>query len=232
MKPKIPLHVAIIPDGNRRWAKARGLPGSEGHKKAIEFESFLPILDKARELGIKYLSLWGFSTENWKRSRLEKEILFRIFVKIATDIKDYVHKNKIRFRHIGRKDRLPKKVVDKLIELENETKDYSNFNFQLCLDYGGRDEIIRAIKKMSVEDIKDLTEENFSTFLDHPEVPHPELIIRTSGELRLSGFFLYQCAYSELFFVQKHFPDFSPKDLEDGVNDFLKRNRRFGGDDE
>lgn len=232
MGDKIPIHVAIIPDGNRRWAKAQGLAGSEGHKRAIEKEKLISLLNKAQEIGVKYLSLWGFSTENWKRGALEKQILFKIFIQVANDMKEYAHKNKIRFRHYGRKDRLPKKVVEKLKEFEEETKDYSNFHFQLCLDYGGRDEIIRAIQKIPKEEIQNMTEESFKKYLDQPEIPEAELIIRTSGEVRLSGFFLYECAYSELYFLEKHFPDFSPNDLEEAVKKFSKRNRRFGGDDQ
>jgi len=226
----VPRHVAIIPDGNRRWAKKRGMIGFKGHEKAGEMNSLISLFNEARKLGVKYISFWGFSTENWKRDKEENEKLFNVFLKGIKAFGKYAHENKIRFRHVGRKDRLSKEVVEALIKLENETKEYHDYNIQLCLDYGGRDEIIRAVNKLLVTRAKSVNEDQFSRALDTKDLPEIDLIIRTSGEKRLSGFMPYQGVYAELVFIKKHFPDFSKKDIRKALKEFSKRSRRFGGE--
>ncbi|MFH1787200.1 MAG: polyprenyl diphosphate synthase [archaeon] len=225
---KIPSHVAIIPDGNRRWARRLGMNPSEGHKKSAQEESYKPLLVEAEKLGIKYLSLWLFSTENWKRSEEEKKVLFDLLLNSFENLKENFHKNKIRFRHLGRKDRLPRELLDKLNLLEKETKNYSVFNIQFLIDYGGRDEILRAVNNI-IKKEKKIDEEGFKRYLDTKNVPDPDFIIRTSGEKRLSGLMPYQGVYSELYFTRKHFPCFKPRDLRKAVMSFGKRERRFGG---
>ncbi len=225
-----PKHVAIIPDGNRRWAKARGLKGIKGHVVATSPERIIAILDEAMRFGVKYFSLWGFSTENWNRSESEKIFLFKLIFKLVENLRDYAHKKQIRFRQIGRKDRLPKYLVDVMNKFEKETKEYSNLNIQLCLDYGGRDDIVRAINKLLKEGKKEIDEKEFAKYLDTAEIPDPELIIRTGGEFRLSGLFSFQSAYTELYFTKTHFPDFTPEDFREAIMDFSKRTRTYGGD--
>lgn len=224
-----PLHLVIIPDGNRRWAKKRGLEKIKGHDKAADFDSLFSLFNEARKLGVKYVSLWGFSTENWKRGKEEIDNLFKLFFKNLEDLRKVIHKHKIRFGHFGRKDRFPNELSDKLAELEKESKNYSDFNIQFCLDYGGRDEIVRAVNKILKSKKRKINEDDFKKYLDSSGVPDPDMIIRTSGEQRLSGIMPYQAVYAELCFVKKHFPAFKPKDLRKAIKSFGKRKRRFGG---
>ncbi len=225
---EIPRHVAIIPDGNRRWARQRGLKELQGHVKATEYEHLKSLFYESKKLGIKYLSLWGFSTENWRRSKVEINSLFKL-LKIITEVfMDDIEKNKIRFRLIGRRDRLPKDLISQLEELENESKKFNNFFVNLCLDYGGRDEIIRGINNLIKNGRREISEENLISFLDTRDIPDPDLIIRTSGEMRLSGFMPWQSVYSELYFTKKYFPEFSSLDLRRAILEFGKRKRRFG----
>ncbi len=225
----IPKHVAIIPDGNRRWAKERGMEGFRGHQKAGEVDNMISLFEAARELGVKYISFWGFSTENWKREKEENDKLFDVLLKGIEAFLEYAHKNKIRFRHFGRKERFPKKLTEALNKLDKETEKYSDYNVNLCLDYGGRDEILRAVNKLLKAKAKNVDEEQFSKVLDTQGVPEPDLIIRTSGEKRLSGFMPYQGIYAELIFVEKYFPDFKPEDVRECIEEFSQRKRTFGG---
>lgn len=226
----VPNHVAIIPDGNRRWAKERGMEGFRGHEKAGEVESLTDLFDEARKLGVKYITFWGFSTDNWKREKEENDKLFDVLLKGVESFLEYAKENKVRFRHFGRKDRFSKELVEALEKLENETEKYSDYNVNLCLDYGGRDEILRAVNKLLKAKAKNVSEVQFANVLDTQGVPEPDLIIRTSGEKRLSGFMPYQGVHAELIFVQKHFPDFKPEDVRECVEEFSRRKRRFGGD--
>jgi len=227
LKREIPIHVVIIPDGNRRWARKNGLAPTLGHKKSAEYENIKSLFDEAKKLGIKYLSVWGFSTENWKRERKEINVIFEIVLNLVKKLRKDAHEQKIRFLHLGRKDRLPKEVLEELRKLEKETENYSDFNVQLCMDYGGRDEIVRAAEKI-LSSGKKINEEEFSKHLDSSGIPDPDMIIRTSGEQRISGFMPFQSVYSELYFVKKFFPDFGRKDLRKAVAEFSKRKRRFG----
>lgn len=228
-KGKIPKHVVIIPDGNRRWATNKGYEGTFGHYKAGAYDNLEELFKEGQKIGVEFMSIWGFSTENWKRSESEKKQIFNLILSGVEKFTKDAHKNKMRFRHIGRKDRLPKVLVDALDKLERETKDFDKFNIQLCLDYGGRDEIIRAINKILKSGKKNVSEIDFNEFLDSSGIPDPDLIIRTSGEQRISGFMPYQGAYAELYFSDLYFPDFNAKELKKAILEFGRRQRRFGG---
>ena len=223
------MHVAIIPDGNRRWAKSKGFEESFGHYKAGAYENLEELFREGKKLGIKYMSIWGFSTENWKRSDKEKEGIFELILSGVEKFMKDAGENQIRFRHIGRKDRLPAGLVSALKKLEKETEKYDKFNVQLCLDYGGRDEIIRAVNKALKAGAKSVDEKSFLGFLDTEGISDPDLIIRTAGERRLSGFMPFQAVYSEFYFSDLYFPDFGARELRRAVRDYGKRQRRFGG---
>ena len=226
---RIPGHVALIPDGNRRWARFKGLDATFGHYKAGAYSNIEELFREAQRLRVKYMSIWGFSSENWKRSASERKAIFDLILSGVERFLRDAHKNKMRFRHIGRKDRLPKKLAEALTKLENETKNYDKFNIQLCLDYGGRDEVIRAVNKILKSSKKEIDENEFSKFLDGYGIPDPDLIIRTGGEKRLSGFMPFQSSYSELYFSELYFPDFNVKELRKAIREYGKRRRRFGG---
>ena len=225
----IPRHVAIIPDGNRRWAQQKGLEPQIGHYTSGSFQHVREILDEARAIGVEYLTIWGFSTENWKRSSIEIRAIFDLLLKSIEQFRQDAHMNKIRFRHLGRKDRLPSKLMRELQALENETASYSNFHVQLCLDYVGRDELLRAVNSLISGGKKEIAEEDFEQYLDSVNIPDIDLIIRTSGEQRLSGFMPFQSTYAELYFSTVHFPDFNAHELRKAIEEFSKRQRRFGG---
>lgn len=224
----IPQHVAIIPDGNRRWAKSKGLKASYGYVKSGEYEHLKSLILESRKLGVKYLSLWAFSTENWSRPEKEREILFKLILDVIDKFKKDALKDKIRLRFIGRRERLPKEMSSKLLRLEKETKNFNSFTIVLCLDYGGRDEILRVVNKIIKSRIKRVDEKKFSKLLDTSGIPDVDLIIRTAGEKRTSGFMPFQSIYSELYFAEPCFPDFNRKELKKAIKDFEKRKRNFG----
>ena len=230
MVDSIPQHIAIIPDGNRRWAKSKGLQKLVGVNKAGKYSSLKRLFDEAKNLGVKYFSIWGFSTENWNRSKYEINEVFKIVLNGIKDFRKDCVKEKIKFVHVGRKERLPKDLVDELKKLEGETKDFTDFCVLICVDYGGRDEIVRAVRKIIDAGKNKIDEEDFLNYLDTKEIPDLDLIIRTGGENRLSGFMLYQSAYAELYFTKKYFPDFAPEDLREAIAEFSRRKRTFGGD--
>ncbi len=225
---KIPIHLAIIPDGNRRWAKEKNLPTFEGYRRG--YQRGIEIGKKARGLGIKYLTFWAFSTENWNRSKEEVTYLMRIFKDLVDQNLKEALKDEIKITHLGRKDRIDQELRDKLAKAEEKTKSFDRYYLNLALDYGGRDEIIRAIKKIQTIDNNSLifSDDNFNRFLDTHAIPDPDLIIRTSGEMRTSGFMIWQAAYSEWIFYPKYFPDFTSADLEECLKEFARRQRRFG----
>lgn len=225
----IPGHVAIIPDGNRRWAKFRGLESHFGHYKSGSYSNIESLLKEAKKIEIKYVSIWGFSTENWKRSEEEKRAIFDMLLGGVERFMKFAKENEMRFRHIGRKDRLPKNLINALEKLENETKDYRDFEVLLCLDYGGRDEILRAVNKMLKSRKKEASEKDFAEYLDTTNIPDPDLIIRTSGEQRISGFMPFQAVYAELYFSDVYFPEFGIEELHKAIGEYGKRKRRFGG---
>lgn len=220
-------HIAIIPDGNRRWAKEKGLPAFEGHRRGVE--NFERLLYTTRDLGIKYLTAWAFSTENWKRTADENNYLFNLSREFFKKYKKKFLDEKVRFIHIGRKDRLPQYVVESLKEMEEETKIFDGFTTIIGMDYGGHDELLRTLDKIKSAGLS-ITQENIESNLDTAGIPAPDLIIRTSGEQRLSGFMSWQSAYAEFYFPKTYFPDFGPEQLTKAIEDFKNRDRRFGGD--
>lgn len=220
-------HVALVPDGNRRWAVEKGLSAWKGHEKAGSYLNVRALVQEARNLGIKYFSLWGFSTENWKRKKKEREVIFNMILELIARCRKEAQENKVRFLHIGRKDRLPKELLGNLEKLESETREYKDLNILVCLDYGGRDEIVRAINR-AIKNSTEIDEKSFSKYLDTEGIPDPDLIIRTGGEKRLSGFMPFQSVYSELYFTDVHFPDFGPEDLRGAMKEYGRRVRRLG----
>ncbi len=223
----MPIHLSIIPDGNRRWATGRGLKNIEGYK-AVNYEHLESLVIGTKKLGVKYMSLWIFSTENWKRPKVEINFLFSYFLNNVDSLLKGALKNKIKIKHIGRKDRLPKEVIESLNKLEEATKNFDEFTLILAMDYGGRDEIVRVVNKFLRSGKQEVSEDDFSRALDTSEIPDVELIIRTGGENRVSGFMSFQGAYAEFWFVDKFFPDFTGADLREAVLEFCRRGRRFG----
>ncbi|MFZ2026034.1 MAG: polyprenyl diphosphate synthase [Microgenomates group bacterium] len=216
-------HVALIADGNRRWAKEKNLPSFEGHRKG--FENIKKLLKKGRDLGIRVMTFWVFSTENWKRKQEEVGYLMKLAEEvIEVQLKEAIEEE-TRIIHIGRKDRLPERLKAKIEKAEKQTKEFTKYYFVIALDYGGHDEIMRAVAKM-----KDVHTEKLDDYLDTSILPYPnpDLIIRTGGEERLSGFMTWQSAYSEYFFSPLRFPDFLPDELEKAAEEFKSRQRRFG----
>lgn len=226
----IPNHVAIILDGNRRWAKEHGLPAFEGHRRGLD--NLIEVGKKARKMGIKTLTYWGFSTENWSRSQKEVNYLMKLYEVAIDKNLEMALKEKIKIIHLGRKDRLHKILVKKIIYAEEKTKIFTKHNLCIALDYGGRDEVLRAAQQAQMSDVKcqNLTEKIFEHFLDTKNLPQQDvdLIIRTSGEQRMSGFMMWQGAYAEYIFVKKYFPDFTPDDFKKCIKEYNLRNRRFG----
>lgn len=229
----IPNHIAIILDGNRRWARAKGLPTLAGHKAG--FDAGLKVARASRDWGVHTFTVWGFSTENWDRSPEEIKYLQTLFRKMVDVIKKEAKKDDIRFVHLGRKDRLPKDLVKYIAEVEEETRNNKSHVFNVALDYGGHDEIIRATKRIIEDGVKpeELDEKKYASYLDMGDQPYPyvDLFIRTSGEQRTSGFLPWQLAYAEFYWELDHLPDMTPRKLADIITDFSRRRRRFGGND-
>ncbi|OJI06925.1 di-trans,poly-cis-decaprenylcistransferase [bacterium CG10_46_32] len=228
-KAQVPHHVVIIPDGNRRWARAKGWQPWVGHRAALQNKRMREIFKECRRSGIQYLSLWGFSTENWNRDKKEIEYLFGIFKEFVGTLSKNLHEDKIRFRLFGRRDRFPKDIIAICEQLEVDAEKYTNLNFQLCLDSGGRDDLVRAFNRMAEDGITKVDEQVISTYLDSNGIPDPDLIIRTSGEQRTSGIMAYQSVYAELYFTSVHFPDFGGEQFRLAILDYASRVRRFGG---
>jgi len=230
---KVPDHLGIIPDGNRRWARARGLYTLEGHKKG--FERAVELSRAARNMGIHTITLWGFSTENWDRSRKEIGYLMKLYEKLIDDYLKEADKDGVRIIHLGRKDRIPKFLLKKLLFAEEATKENKKYIMNIAIDYGGQDDILRATREIVRNKIHSdkITKELFENYLDTKGQPYPylDLIIRTSGEQRTSGFLLWQSAYAETYWIDCHFPDFTPDRLKEVLLDYSRRRRRFGGND-
>lgn len=230
----IPNHIAMILDGNRRWARARGLKPWEGH-----YNGYLAIekLAKAvRDLGVHTFTVWAWSTENWDRPREEIDAIMNLFRKALKEKEKEFHKDKVSLVHLGRKDRLPEDIRESLVRIEAETAKYAkNHIYNLAVDYGGRSEIIRATQRAIESGIKpsELDEKTFEKFLDTygQPYPNPDLFIRTSGEQRTSGLLPWQMTYAEYYFENSHLPDFTPEKLKEAILDFSRRRRRFGGND-
>ena len=229
----IPGHVAVILDGNGRWAKKRHMPRTYGHEVGSQVvEDMLSVVD---DLGVKYFTVYAFSTENWKRSTEEVSTLMGI---LRTYLKDCVKKsmkNNVRCRVIGRREELSDDIVDSIINLEEKTKNNTGLNFTIAINYGGRDEITRAVKKIAAKvksgeiSCDDITEETISGYLDTWELPDPDLLIRSSGEQRLSNYLPWQLAYTEFYFTDTLWPDFNREEMIKAFEWYNKRERRFGG---
>ena len=223
---RLPRHIAIIMDGNGRWAKKRGLPRTAGHK--VGAEVFRDIATYCQELGIEYLTIYAFSTENWKRPKDEVDVLMSLLEQYLQEAIDTMERDHIRLRVLGDVAGLSPQLQRMIDETNAISPHYQGFQANICLNYGGRAEILRAAR-LCAEAGEEWTEENFSKYLWSAGIPDPELIIRPSGELRLSNFLLWQCAYSEFYFCDTLWPDFKRKDLDLAIIDFQHRDRRFGG---
>lgn len=222
-----PSHIAIIPDGNRRWAKKNGLSVAEGHRKG--FEAFEPIIQRAAELNIAYVTFWAFSTENWKRTQEEVGLLLQLFQSIAMSaFLDRLQKNNVRLKIIGDLQAFPQNLINTIKKSIELTKDNDKITVTIGLNYGGRDEILRAVNKILAEKRLSVSQEEFSNFLDTAGMPEPDLIIRTGGEQRLSGLLPWQGIYSELHFTDLLWPEFSPSELDNALEWYSYRERRMG----
>lgn len=229
---KIPTHVAIILDGNGRWAKAKGLPRKAGHVQGAK--NVEVICEAAYKMGIKYLTVYAFSTENWNRPQDEVEALMQLLRNYMKNCLKIAEKNKMSVRVIGDKTRLDDDIRESIKRLEEATKDNTGLHFQIALNYGSRDEIARAVKKIG-EKVKagelnpeDITENDISEMLDTSGIPDPDLLIRTSGEQRISNYLLWQLAYAEFYFTSVPWPDFSKEELEKAIEAYQSRDRRYG----
>ena len=223
---QIPAHIAIIMDGNGRWAKQRNLPRTSGHKEGLEVAK--KIVKAAKEVGVKYITLYTFSTENWKRTQDEVGYLMGLIKNhLRAEFKFY-KENDIRVKHIGNLSGLPQDIQNEINSTVEECKDFNSLTVVLAINYGGKDEITRAINKAKSEN-KQINENNFTEFFDLPEMPDVDLIIRTGGEKRLSNFLLWHGAYAELDFVDTLWPDYNEECFYQSIKEFQKRNRRFGG---
>lgn len=232
-KMRIPTHVAIILDGNGRWAKAKGMPRSFGHVSGAK--NLEVICEEAWDIGIKYLTVYLFSTENWKRSKDEVDALMKLFQSYTKSSIKRARDNNMKVRVLGDPSALSEDIQKNLRELVESSKDNTGLNFQLAINYGSRDEMVRAMKKFGRdcaegrEVPEELTEEKFASYLDTAEIPDPDLLIRTSGEQRLSNYLMWQLAYSEFYFTEVPWPAFSRKDLLEAIEVYNGRDRRYGG---
>ena len=228
-----PQHVAIIVDGNGRWAKSKGMPRSYGHARGAK--NLEVICEEAYNMGIKYLTAYLFSTENWKRSREEVEALMKLFRSYTKTCVKTARDNNMKVRVIGDPTAFDQDLQDSLAELVESSKDNTGLNFQIALNYGSRDEIVRAVRKIAQDSIdgkirpEDITEQSFPDYLDTAGIPDPDLLIRTSGEQRLSNYLMWQLAYTEFYFTDVPWPAFTKEDLQKAIEKYNGRERRFGG---
>ncbi|MGM9671289.1 MAG: polyprenyl diphosphate synthase [Oscillospiraceae bacterium] len=228
---RLPRHVAIILDGNGRWAKARGLPRTAGHGAGAE--AFRRIGNYCKDIGIEYLTVYAFSTENWKRPPEEVRTIMAIFEKYMMEALSIMERDRFKMRFFGDLTALSPRLQELMAAAEEKSTHYEGCQMNMCINYGGRDEIIRAVRRYAQE-FKDgtapeLTEETFGNYLYSAGIPDPDLIIRTSGEERLSNFLPWQGAYSELYFTDVLWPDFTERDMDAALAEFQRRDRRFGG---
>ena len=229
----IPRHVALILDGNGRWAKKRGLPRTMGHKEGcVTVEKTVEV---AARMGIEYLTVYGFSTENWKRSSDEVGALMQLFRFYMVRLLKIASANNVRVKMIGDRTRFDQYIIDGINRLERETKDNTGLTFVIAVNYGGRDELTRAVRKLAADccagklEPSAITEQVVNSYLDTADIPDPDLLIRTSGELRLSNYLLWQLAYTELYVTDCLWPDFNQEELEKAILSYNRRDRRFGG---
>lgn len=230
---KIPQHVAIILDGNGRWAKAKGMPRNYGHAQGSK--NVEKICEEAWRMGIKYLTVYAFSTENWNRPQDEVDALMKLLRNYMKTCLKTASKNDMKIRVIGDIRRLDEDIRTRILELEEATKDNGGLNFQIAINYGSRDEIVRAVRRLVLDcaegrvDAEKIDESLFEQYLDTHDIPDPDLMIRTSGELRLSNYLLWQLAYTEFYFTDVPWPDFSKEELIKAIEQYNKRDRRYGG---
>lgn len=228
-RKNIPYHIGIIVDGNRRWARAKGLPAFEGHRRG--YEKLKEVGKWCKDKGVKILTVYAFSTENWARSKEEVNYLMKLLERsLSAKEIDKFHKEEIKLQVIGQKERLAKSLQEAIKKAEEKTKNNKGGIFILAISYGGYADITEAIRKIIKKKTppEKITEELVNQNLWTAGLPYPDLIIRTSGEQRLSGFLTWQSAYSEFYFYKKHWPDFSEKDLDEALEDYSHRQRRFG----
>lgn len=229
----IPRHVAVILDGNGRWAKSKGMPRNYGHAQGSK--NVEKICEEAWRMGIKYLTVYAFSTENWSRPKDEVDALMKLLRNYMKTCLKTAAKNDMKVRVIGDKTRLDDDIRSRIAELEEATKNNGGLNFQIALNYGSRDEIVRAVQRIAADvrvgkmEPEDITSEVISSYLDTHDIPDPDLLIRTSGEERLSNFLLWQLAYSEFYFTDVLWPDFTKEDLVKAIEQYNARDRRYGG---
>ena len=225
----LPIHIGIIMDGNGRWAKLRNLPRTKGHREGLDVAK--KIVKAASDLGIKFVTLYTFSTENWKRTQEEVGYLMTLIKKHLSSEFNFYKENKIRIEHIGDITALPMDVQTEIKNAKNDTKDFTGTTVLLAINYGGKDEIIRGIKKLAAQkkDFSSITEQDLSLALDTKNIPDVDLLIRTGGELRLSNFLLWQAAYAELIFTDTLWPDYTKEEFIKNIQTFQHRTRRFGG---
>ena len=229
----IPTHIAIVMDGNGRWAKKRGLPRQAGHK--VGAEAFRTIANYAKSIGLKYLTVYAFSTENWKRSEEEVSAIMDLLEKYLREAIRDMDKNRVRFCFFGDLSRLSPELQEEAREAVERSRKYEGVQVNFCLNYGGRAEMVRAAQQFAWDCLEgkckpeDLTEARFSDLMYSAGVPDPELVIRPGGEMRTSNFLLWQSAYAEYYFTDVLWPQFGPKELDEAIDAYNKRNRRFGG---
>ena len=230
---KVPAHIAIILDGNGRWAKAKGMPRNYGHAQGSK--NVERICEEAYRMGVKYLTVYAFSTENWNRPNDEVDALMKLLRNYMKTCLKTAAKNDMKVRVIGDKAGLDEDIRTRIEELEEATKNNGGLNFQIALNYGSRDEIVRAIRKVA-EDCQEgkikaetIDEKMFEQYLDTHDIPDPDLMIRTSGELRLSNYLLWQLAYTEFYFTDVPWPDFTKEELSKAIEQYNRRDRRYGG---
>lgn len=226
-QPTVPLHVAIIMDGNGRWAQARRRPRVFGHQAGVK--TVRRIVEDAADIGIKHLTLYSFSTENWTRPKTEIAALFQLLKSYVADDLETLNANNVRIRILGSREGLTDDLLQTIEKVENTTRSNSDFFLNIAFNYGGRNEILRAVKTASNRfNIETMTESEFSSCLDTGDIPDPDMVIRTSGEKRISNFLMWQAAYAEFIFTDVLWPDFTRKDLEDAIAEYGTRRRRFG----
>ncbi|MFZ1300523.1 MAG: polyprenyl diphosphate synthase [Leptotrichiaceae bacterium] len=229
METSIPKHIAIIMDGNGRWAKEKGKLRVEGHKKGAE--NIEKIIDYSIKLGVKYLTVYAFSTENWKRPEAEVKALMKLFAKYLDDKKEELKKQGVKLLVTGTEENIPNKLLKKIRDTEEYLSDCNQITFNIAFNYGGRKEIVDGINKILKENRgnEEINEEEFKKYMYRPEIPDPELVIRTSGEFRVSNFLLWEIAYSEFYVTNVYWPDFDEREYDLAIASYNKRDRRFGG---
>lgn len=229
----VPKHIAIILDGNGRWAKAKGMPRNYGHVQGSK--NVERICETAYKMGVKYLTVYAFSTENWNRPDSEVKALMKLLRDYMKTCIKTANKNRMKVRVLGDKTGLDKDIRTRIAQLEEASKDNDGLNFQIAINYGSRDEMIRAMRRMAKDCMEgklmpqEICEDVFEGYLDTHDIPDPDLLIRTSGEIRLSNYLLWQLAYTEFYFTDVLWPDFSKEELEKAIEYYNRKDRRFGG---